>query len=276
MQQLALAALPLENQDEDKEDWDDDDGDGNEFGESEEIRVLRRRLKRAIETVGLGHIGTADIMISLAFELSKWKDGKAEPEAEQLQYQALEVYRAELGSSHQREALHAMRRLADVWFELGKIEKAGKLREELSHLQERAQAAGGTGKGIILHDFVAQAENDLSVAVGDEVIIINDEDRRFSGRWRVRRLKDGKEGWIPHLFIENSDAVSNLETRKDGQTNKVPKARPQARPYVMFSSLEDVQGRLPPGWESREDKLGRIYYVDHNTRTTGWRRPRGT
>ncbi|PMD56939.1 HECT-domain-containing protein [Hyaloscypha bicolor E] len=40
-----------------------------------------------------------------------------------------------------------------------------------------------------------------------------------------------------------------------------------------FSSFEDAQGRLPAGWERREDNLGRTYYVDHNTRSTSWNRP---
>ena len=40
-----------------------------------------------------------------------------------------------------------------------------------------------------------------------------------------------------------------------------------------FSSFEDAQGRLPAGWERREDNLGRTYYVDHNTRSTSWSRP---
>ncbi|KAI1980829.1 hypothetical protein LOZ55_001086 [Ophidiomyces ophidiicola] len=40
-----------------------------------------------------------------------------------------------------------------------------------------------------------------------------------------------------------------------------------------LSSFEDGQGRLPAGWERREDGLGRTYYVDHNTRTTTWTRP---
>ncbi|OXB75856.1 UNVERIFIED_CONTAM: hypothetical protein H355_016611 [Colinus virginianus] len=30
---------------------------------------------------------------------------------------------------------------------------------------------------------------------------------------------------------------------------------------------------LPPGWERRVDDRGRVYYVDHNTRTTTWQRP---
>ena len=40
-----------------------------------------------------------------------------------------------------------------------------------------------------------------------------------------------------------------------------------------FNQFEDQQGRLPPGWERREDHLGRTYYVDHNTRQTTWIRP---
>ena len=45
------------------------------------------------------------------------------------------------------------------------------------------------------------------------------------------------------------------------------------RSRTNLSSFEDSQGRLPAGWERREDNLGRTYYVDHNTRTTTWTRP---
>nr|2KYK_A Chain A, E3 ubiquitin-protein ligase Itchy homolog [Homo sapiens] len=34
-----------------------------------------------------------------------------------------------------------------------------------------------------------------------------------------------------------------------------------------------AMGPLPPGWERRVDNMGRIYYVDHFTRTTTWQRP---
>lgn len=46
-----------------------------------------------------------------------------------------------------------------------------------------------------------------------------------------------------------------------------------SRPTSQLSPFEDAQGRLPPGWERREDNLARTYYVDHNTRTTSWSRP---
>lgn len=45
------------------------------------------------------------------------------------------------------------------------------------------------------------------------------------------------------------------------------------RQSSTLSPFEDAQGRLPAGWERREDNIGRTYYVDHNTRTTSWNRP---
>ncbi|KAM5336939.1 E3 ubiquitin-protein ligase NEDD4 isoform 1-T1 [Glossophaga mutica] len=30
---------------------------------------------------------------------------------------------------------------------------------------------------------------------------------------------------------------------------------------------------LPPGWEEKQDERGRLYYVDHNSRTTTWTKP---
>jgi len=55
-----------------------------------------------------------------------------------------------------------------------------------------------------------------------------------------------------------------------------PNAGGQPRQSNQLSPFEDAQGRLPAGWERREDNLGRTYYVDHNTRTTSWNRPTST
>jgi hypothetical protein len=42
-----------------------------------------------------------------------------------------------------------------------------------------------------------------------------------------------------------------------------------------FSPFEDEKGRLPFGWEWGVTPEGRRYYVDHNTRTTSFVRPKG-
>ncbi|KAI9775844.1 MAG: hypothetical protein M1835_005677 [Candelina submexicana] len=59
-------------------------------------------------------------------------------------------------------------------------------------------------------------------------------------------------------------------------TTSVPSTTQPNGQARNFSSFEDNQGRLPAGWERREDNLGRTYYVDHNTRVTTWNRPSAT
>ncbi|RPA91244.1 HECT-domain-containing protein [Choiromyces venosus 120613-1] len=56
-------------------------------------------------------------------------------------------------------------------------------------------------------------------------------------------------------------------------SNPHPPTNGTGRHAHNMSSFEDNQGRLPAGWERRQDNLGRTYYVDHNTRTTTWNRP---
>lgn len=48
---------------------------------------------------------------------------------------------------------------------------------------------------------------------------------------------------------------------------------PGRAPASQLSPFEDAHGPLPAGWERREDNLGRTYYIDHNRRTTSWKRP---
>ena len=40
------------------------------------------------------------------------------------------------------------------------------------------------------------------------------------------------------------------------------------------SSSGGDEDLLPEGWEARRTKDGKTFYVDHNTRTTTWQRPR--
>lgn len=71
---------------------------------------------------------------------------------------------------------------------------------------------------------------------------------------------------LPHRPASSSVSISG-----PGPTGGAGAAQP--RPGGGLSPFEDAQGRLPAGWERREDNLGRTYYVDHNTRTTSWNRP---
>ncbi|KAK0615002.1 hypothetical protein B0T17DRAFT_619836 [Bombardia bombarda] len=79
-------------------------------------------------------------------------------------------------------------------------------------------------------------------------------------------LNSGAQLTIPHrpASMTTTPAAPSV----NGSTNP--------RHNSTLSPFEDSQGRLPAGWERREDNLGRTYYVDHNTRTTSWNRPTGS
>ncbi|KAG5205101.1 hypothetical protein JEQ12_019546 [Ovis aries] len=42
----------------------------------------------------------------------------------------------------------------------------------------------------------------------------------------------------------------------------------------MLAAENDPYGPLPPGWEKRVDSTDRVYFVNHNTKTTQWEDPR--
>lgn len=72
------------------------------------------------------------------------------------------------------------------------------------------------------------------------------------------------------------DPPSRSQTLTDTNASVNGTSQPNGTNRAGLSSFEDNQGRLPAGWERREDNLGRTYYVDHNTRTTTWTRPSTT
>jgi E3 ubiquitin-protein ligase NEDD4 len=78
-------------------------------------------------------------------------------------------------------------------------------------------------------------------------------------------------------------AIADSEPSSSGQHSAsavahdplAPKTNQQlSQAARALSSVEDAFGTLPPGWERRVDHLGRTYYIDHNSRSTTWHRPR--
>ncbi|KAI0124639.1 SH3 domain-containing protein [Xylariales sp. AK1849] len=69
---------------------------------------------------------------------------------------------------------------------------------------------GGQKKGHILYDFMAQGEDEVTVAIGDEVLVI--DNTKSEEWWQVRRLKNGKEGVVPSSYIEITETVTSPTT----------------------------------------------------------------
>lgn len=85
-------------------------------------------------------------------------------------------------------------------------ELAGAVRAE--GLREVIFAGTGQGqkKGQILYDFMAQGDDEVTVAVGDEVIIV--DDTKSEEWWQVKRLRNGKEGVVPSSYVEVTGTVA--------------------------------------------------------------------
>lgn len=71
---------------------------------------------------------------------------------------------------------------------------------------------------------------------------------------------------------EDQPPQANVETLPAGWEQRV---LPHGRVYYVDHNTKTTtwERPLPQGWEKRVDQRGRFYYVDHNTRTTTWQRP---
>ena len=100
---------------------------------------------------------------------------------------------------------------------LGEI--AGATRAEgLREVLEAAGSGSSQKKGQILYDFMAQGEDEVTVAVGDDVIVI--DDTKSDDWWMVRRLKNGKEGVVPSSYVEVTGVIAVPSNRSGVNAGK--------------------------------------------------------
>ncbi|KAL8615914.1 hypothetical protein ACOMHN_034590 [Nucella lapillus] len=107
----------------------------------------------------------------------------------------------------------------------------------------------------------------------------------------VRETVDGEEeeplpaGWAMgsapngrHFFIDHNDRRTTWDDpRKPRERSGSTMRHDSPTPIFRSTSTDDLLsnlGPLPPGWEERTHADGRVFYIDHNTRTTQWEDPR--
>ena len=126
------------------------------------------------------------------------------------------------------------------------------------------------------------------------------------GGWEERRTPKGRLYYVNHNTRSTTWTRPSSESNKDGETNTAgsgslpagweERRTPNGRLYYVNHSTRSTtwdrpssesnkdadhqaqeggtgSGSLPPGWVERRTKDGRLYYVDHNTRSTTWTRP---
>lgn len=76
-----------------------------------------------------------------------------------------------------------------------------------------ASAKSGRKKGQMLYDFMAQGVDEVAIAVGDEVIVL--DNAKSDEWWLVQRLKNGKESVVPSSYVEIIGTVQSAR-QSDG------------------------------------------------------------
>lgn len=79
--------------------------------------------------------------------------------------------------------------------------------------------------------------------------------------WEERRTAEGRPYFVDH----HTRTTTWTDPRRTTQPPPSAVVRPLTNPNL---------GPLPSGWEMRLTSTGRVYFVDHNTRTTSWDDPR--
>lgn len=135
---------------------------------------------------------------------------------------AQEEWSAEKMEYYSQEGKHIFMELKQpsksVDFHCGAKDTATEIMSALGELAGAAKGAGlrevlaaGSGhsnvqkKGVMLFDFMAQGDDEVTVGLGDDILILDDS--ASDEWWKVRRLKNGKEGVVPANYVEITETV---------------------------------------------------------------------
>ncbi|EFX01019.1 cytoskeleton assembly control protein [Grosmannia clavigera kw1407] len=174
---------------------------------SEMVSVMGKR-KKMPTTLGI-NLKTGKILIAP----EKAQDGPSQE------------WSAERMTHYSREGKHVFMELVrpskSLDLHAGAKDTAEEIVAALGELAGASRAEGlrevimaGTGytlkKGVILYDFMAQGDDEVTVAAGDEVTVLDDT---RSEEWtQVRRVKNGKEGVVPSSYVEVTGPVASAAT----------------------------------------------------------------
>lgn len=129
---------------------------------------------------------------------------------------------------------------------LGEIAGAARAEGLREVLAAGTGSGGGQKRGHILYDFMAQGEDEVTVAVGDEVLVL--DDKKSNEWWMIRRLKNGNEGVVPSSYVEKismptpPDSAGLKSARSVVEQNRLEEER-LAKESVRLSKTASVDKR---------------------------------
>ncbi|KAK1978275.1 hypothetical protein LZ30DRAFT_784292 [Colletotrichum cereale] len=170
---------------------------------NEMVSVMGKR-KKMPTTLGI-NLATGNILIAPERASDgpsqEWTADKMTHYSREGKHVFLELVRPSKSVDFHAGAKDTAEEIVGALGELAGAVKAEGLREVILAGSGKAQK-----KGQVLYDFMAQGDDEVTVAVGDDVIIIDDS--KSEEWWQVRRVKNGKEGVVPSSYIEVTGSIA--------------------------------------------------------------------
>jgi len=229
---------------------------------SEMVSAMGKRKKMPM-TLGL-NIATGTIMLSP----EKSRDGPTQEwTADKLEHYSIEGKHVfiELTRPSRSLDLHAGAKdtAQEIVAGLGDIagaHRAAGLNEVIS-----AAEKGGQKKGVVVYDFMAQGDDEVTVAEGDEVIVL--DATKSEEWWNVRRVKNGKEGVMPSSYVEITGIVAieppsrsgtnaGLSTVEQNRKEEERLAKEAARTERTRRAAEEAHAQRELSLPERDSSLG--------------------
>lgn len=203
---------------------------------NEMVEVMGKR-KKMPTTLGI-NAATGTIFISPEDDgdLQEWTADKLTHYAVEGKHVFVDLVRPSKSVDFHAGAKDTAREIVSALGEIAGIYRAEGLKEVV------AAGVGGAQKtGQILYEFMAQGDDEVTVAVGDEVIIL--DETKSDEWWMVRRLKNGKEGVVPSSYIEITGTVPKAPAGIESGLSTVEKNRLEesrlAKEALRKSKTED-------------------------------------
>ncbi|KAG6014093.1 hypothetical protein E4U43_006933 [Claviceps pusilla] len=174
---------------------------------NEMVSIMGKR-KKMPTTLGI-NLGTGTILIAPDYaedeSPQEWTADKMTHYSREGKHVFMELVRPSKSIDFHAGAKDTAEEIVVALAELSGAVRAQGLREVILAGSQQRQR-----KGQVLYDFMAQGDDEVTVAAGDEVLIIDDS--KSEEWWQVTRLKNGKEGVVPSSYIEITGTVLSSST----------------------------------------------------------------
>lgn len=180
-----------------------------------EMVSLMGKKKKMPTTLGI-NLGTGVILIAPEHSSDgpsqEWSADRMTHYSREGKHVFLELVRPSKSVDFHAGAKDTAEEIVAALSELAGVVRAEGLREVIMAATSQVHK-----KGKMLYDFMAQGADEVTVADGDEVIII--DDTKSEDWWQVRRIKNGTEGVVPSSYVELTGTTSAAPTSSTAGIN---------------------------------------------------------